>query len=383
MKPPPVSVVDAGRYDPLVIGPAIQKALDALDIRIPNHSTVLIKPNIMAQNRPGQHTVTHYTIIDALCRMCADNGCTIQIGESIGFFQKKLTRKGFLTSHIRSVAERYGAELVPFDEEPLKKISIKGIANNLAFTELYIPRRVLEAEMVINACKLKTHGGALRFSGAVKNIFGCLPGGYKQRLHKFAGYDLGLCELFIVLHKIIKPALHVMDAVVGLDGGPSAIGRPTPIGVLLASPNPAALDVVASGIIGYRPEEIGILVKAKEMGMIENFDTIKVIGKPPSVPFKRLRRGPLEREKQKEGFFIKHTYVFPRIIKSRCTDCRECVSFCPAGAISNAGHSTYHVDYEKCLFCYYCFSRCPEKAITFRAKPMNRLVRFLWALLRL
>ncbi|MBN1798488.1 MAG: DUF362 domain-containing protein [Spirochaetales bacterium] len=372
-----VAVESCTDYDIDTVKAAVNRLFTELDTNIKRDSTVLIKPNIMAQNKPTQHTVTHYTVIDAICAYLADKSCRIQIGDSIAFFQKGLTRKAFTTTKLSDVAKKYNARLVAFDEEPLTKIT----AQLTVFKQLYIPRILLEADVIINACKLKTHGGGLRFSGAVKNVFGCLPGGYKQKAHIWVKSDFELSDLFIDIMQTIKPALHIMDAIVGLDGGPSALGKPTPVGALLASRNPAALDAVACRMIGYKPEQIAILVRAKERGLITDFATIKILGTVPRVQFRKLIKTPLPAHKTKDSMFVTDTFVYPVVKKSKCSGCRDCLDFCPTGAIQLDAGGKASVNYEKCVFCYYCLAACKERAISFKSSLGNKLIRLMrWML---
>jgi uncharacterized protein (DUF362 family)/NAD-dependent dihydropyrimidine dehydrogenase PreA subunit len=374
-----VAIESCADYNLNNVTAAANRLLSKLDADINRNTTVLIKPNIMTQNKPSQHTVTHYTVIDALCAYLADRNCSIMIGDSIAFFQRGLTCKAFVTTKLSDVAKKYNARLVAFDEQPLTKITDR----LTVFKQLYIPKILLEADVIINACKLKTHGGGLRFSGAIKNVFGCLPGGYKQKAHIWVKSDFELSDLFIDIMQTIKPGLHIMDAIIGLDGGPSALGKPTPVGVLLASKNPAALDTVACRIIGYCPEQIAILVRAKECGLISDFKDIKVLGPVPQVQFKKVKKAPLPAHKNKDSIFVKHTCVYPVIKKSKCNLCKDCLDLCPTGAIQCDAGGNPLVNYKKCIFCYYCLSACKQQAISFRSSIKNKLIRFMRLILGL
>lgn len=348
---------------------ATKEALEKIKFKIPKNKTVLIKPNVMAANRPEQHSITHYCVVDAVCRLLKENNCRIQIGESIAFYEKGLTMKAFASSRIKDVAAKYGAELIAFDGEPLVKITknLKGVR------ELYLPRRLLEADAVINVPKLKTHGG-LRLSGALKNMFGCLPGGYKQKMHIRTKNDFELSDVFLDIHAAVKPALNIMDAIVALDGGPSAAGKPKIAGAVLASTSAAALDSIACRIIGYEPEEIATLVRAKARGFIRDFDAVEVIGTLPSITFKSVNKKPIPLSKKKEGMFVLDTFVNPRIIQSKCTRCGECRGYCAPQAISFEKGNYPEIDLGKCINCYYCIGECTEKAIGVRRSFMNRFI---------
>ena len=104
-------------------------------------------------NRPQQHSITHFLLIEALIRLLQENGNRITIGESIAFYQKGLTERAFRTSKIAALAEKYSIELLPFEKAVLVKIT----ENIESPIPLYIPKALLEADMVIGLPKLKTH----------------------------------------------------------------------------------------------------------------------------------------------------------------------------------------------------------------------------------
>jgi uncharacterized protein (DUF362 family)/NAD-dependent dihydropyrimidine dehydrogenase PreA subunit len=364
-----VSSVKCESYDQEEVFLSVREALLKIDFILPENKTVLIKPNIMSQNRPEQHSITHYSIIEALCRLLKENNCRIQIGESIAFYQNGLTRKAFETSKIKEVADKYGALLIAFDEEELFGVQI----DDAFLKELYIPKCLFEADMVINVCKLKTHGG-MRLSGALKNMFGCLPGGYKQKIHMWSKNDFELSDIFLDIHKIIKPALSIMDAVVSLDGGPSAIGKPVKTSRILASTNAAALDLAACKIVGYEPTDVATLICARKRNMISNFTDVQILGDLVPMEFKTLIKGKIAEQYGRTGIFVKYTYVNPAIVNSKCINCGKCVNLCPVSAIKQSD-TRIIIDINRCINCYCCLNICPEKAVTIKSSFMNKFIR--------
>jgi uncharacterized protein (DUF362 family)/NAD-dependent dihydropyrimidine dehydrogenase PreA subunit len=372
-----LSAVECKSYDTEEVFTAVKEALRRIDFVIPENITVLIKPNIMSQNRPCQHTITHKSLVEALCRILQERNCRIQIGESISFYQGGLTRKAFTTSGLGEVAGRYGASLVAFEEVPLVRVS-EGL---VGLKELYIPKIILEADMAINACKMKTHS-SMRLSGAVKNMFGCLPGGYKQKIHMWLGNEFELADVFVDIHNIVKPALSIMDAVVSLDGGPTALGRPVQTSRIFVSTNAAAIDIAAAKIIGCELAELPILLTAKKRGMIKSFEDVQVLGDIVPVKFRHLVKADPGRLFNKNSIFIRETYVDLAIDNAKCTKCEKCINACPAGAISASGGRIV-LDKEICISCYYCLSVCPGKAVRIMPSRMNKLIRAARLVLRL
>ncbi|HEY5557936.1 DUF362 domain-containing protein [Acetobacterium sp.] len=364
-----VSAVECTSYETEEVYQAVKEAIQRIGFVIPEHKTVLIKPNLLTQNRPEQHTITHYSLIDALCRILSEKNCEILIGDSISFYQQGLTRKAFATSEIDVVANKYGATLIAFEEEQVVRIT----RDIRSLKELYVPKILLEADMVIDACKLKTHG-SLRLSGAIKNMFGCLPGGYKQKIHRWLDDEFELSDVFMDIHRVVKPALSIMDAIVGLDGGPTALGRPVKVSRIIASSNAVALDVIVAKMIGYDPEKLPILLQAKKRGMIENFEDIQVLGEIGPIKFKKLVKKDLNRIFNKDSIFVKDTYVDLSIDDSKCTRHKSCIYACPVDAIKEVDGKIV-LDTSVCINCYYCTFVCPEKAIKFMPSPTNKFIR--------
>lgn len=363
-----VSAVECRSYAYGTVYEAVTSALHLIGYPIPTAGTVLIKPNVMSQNRPEQHTVTHFAVVAALCRLLAEHGCRVQIGDSEAFYERGMTRRAFRTTGLDRVASRYGATLVPFEEQPLV-----GLATGLSWLPtLHLPRALLDADVVINAPKLKSHSG-LRLSGALKNMFGCVPGGYKQWLHRWSANDFELSDAMLAIHRLVPPAVSVMDAVVALDGGPAAIGRGVPTGRILASTNAAALDVIACRMIGYDPSEVPTLERARASGMIAGYDDVELRGTIEPRTFRRLTRGAVPLRKESDGFFVTATYVDVRVGRG-CNGCDACLDACPVGAITREGPRAT-ISTERCINCYHCLTVCPTDAVRTHASPANLAVR--------
>ena len=105
------------------------------------------------------------------------------------------------------------------------------------------------------------------FSGCVKNMFGVVSGVSKVHSHiRFPTPDLfaqGLLDIYMTA----KPTLNIMDAVVAMEGDGPTNGTPKQVGLILASPDGVALDVVASGIIGIDPSSLATTAVAARRGV--------------------------------------------------------------------------------------------------------------------
>lgn len=109
---------------------------------------------------------------------------------------------------------------------------------------------ILEADVVISVSKLKTHVMSY-MTGAVKNLFGCIPGTYKAEYHFRMPDKKTFCNMLVDLCECIKPTLSIMDAVECMEGNGPTSGSPRHAGYLLGSADPYALDAVACKMAGW------------------------------------------------------------------------------------------------------------------------------------
>ena len=120
-----VSVVSCNSYEQKLIDYSIEKSLNEINFKIKPHSKILIKPNLVSNNTPEQHSVTHYTLIDFLCRYFLKNKCEVTIGESSAFYLKGYTNDAYKSSKIYDVAKKYSIPLVAFEDEKIVPVEKK------------------------------------------------------------------------------------------------------------------------------------------------------------------------------------------------------------------------------------------------------------------
>lgn len=372
-----VSVVPCGSYEQGEIDKAIEEALKKIDFKIKPNSKILIKPNLVSQNTPEQGSVTHYTLVDFLCRYFKDKECKVSIGESSSFYIKGYTMRAYETSKIAEVAKKYSVPLIAFENEkivPVEKKKLKFL------DELYLPEMINDFDLIVDVPKLKTHQ-LMRLSCALKNLYGIPPGGYKQKLHMKTTNINQLAEIFLDVYESLKPKiLSVCDAVVGLDGGPAAVlGKPKKVGYVLASMNPIALDVIACQTIGYPPEDIPTITMAEKRKLID-VKNVKAVGEFNKVVFEKLQKGPVV-ELGKDSPLITRTYALPRVT-SKCNLCGKCVPRCPTGAFEIKDNKLNFYK-EKCIACYSCIPICPVKAIRLKEFKMNKFFTLIRRIFRI
>ncbi|MFW6438168.1 MAG: DUF362 domain-containing protein, partial [Armatimonadota bacterium] len=244
---------------------------------------------------------------------------------------------------------------------------------------------VVQSDAVINLCKLKTHLFT-GMTGAVKNIFGVVPGltkpGYHAKLadtRRFAGMTLDLADL-------IRPRLSVMDAVVGMEGDGPNSGTPRPVGWLLASTSPLALDVVAGEIMGLPRAQNPLLLEGEERGMSPSnasevalegatLDELRVADYAlPSVRAAGVGIAQPAWWQQPVAWLMKQAFTArPVVSDERCVACGACVRACPMDVI-RLKRTYARIDDSGCIRCYCCHEMCPEDAIDLRTGMLGKML---------
>ena len=240
------------------------------------------------------------------------------------------------------------------------------------------------ADILINLPKLKTHR-LMRYTGAIKNLFGLVPGLDKSAFHlRFPDNDR-FGEMLVDLALAARPAYSLMDAVISMEGDGPQNGRPVETGLVIASRDPAALDWIAASAIGYDPWELSYLVDACSRGAwISGPEDIELMGLgleearapgfelvPPNAGHKFFTESlpaPLRRLARDA------TVARPFFDDAKCVRCGGCVKICPPKALAlvpdegAVGGRRIRVDYEACIRCYCCHEVCPADAISLKKR---------------
>jgi uncharacterized protein (DUF362 family)/Pyruvate/2-oxoacid:ferredoxin oxidoreductase delta subunit len=358
-----VAIVKCADYDSKGILVAVRRAVDLLggiSSFVRPGERVLIKPNLLKASPPAAAVTTHPEIIRAVIRLVHEAGARALVGDSPGFGE---LRRVCEKSGVMEVIEQEGAELVEMSEA----VAIK---NSGRFHRFEIARAVHDADVVINLPKLKTHG-MMTVTGAVKNLFGCIPGRRKVQWHLNAGVNrAAFARMLVELCALVKPRLTVMDAVVGMEGNGPGSGDPRWIGLVLAGCDPVALDVVSGALVGADPALLYVVRAAAEAGLGETrLERITVHGESLSaVAVHGFRLPPREHLEWHLPEPLRHALkdaltTRPVIDHALCIRCGVCQGHCPQGAIVEKG-KRLEIRYRDCIRCFCCQEFCPQGAIS-------------------
>ncbi len=368
-----VSIVKCDSYDHAE--KALTKALEligGIETLVKPGDKVLLKPNLLSPKPPSAAVTTHPKIVEAMIRIVNSVDGEVMIGDSSGGLG--LTLKAFKASGIQSAAEELGVKILNFDTAGIQKIEIP---NGKELREVFVAKPVLDADVVVSLPKLKTHALTL-YTGAVKNMFGVLPGGNKSLIHAITGSSERFAEALIDIYSVVPVHLAVMDGIVGMEGLGPHMGKPVRSGLLLASRDCIALDAVSSAIMGFSPLDIPMLRMAQErnLGTID-LNGIEIVGERienVKMDFKKpvkIHRGLMFLPASVRNLFVERPRLpFPN--KKRCTDCGICEESCPVQAIKVQNGPTF--DHSKCIRCYVCHELCPEGGIKLKKSLLPRTI---------
>lgn len=355
-----VAVAKCESYDDNLVLNAVKQALKDADIRLPSGKKILLKPNCLGAYTPEMAITTHPSVVRAVVNLLKEKNCEVVIGESCGLANRSNTLKALIETGIQQLADELGVKTLPFEKGRIKQIEIKG-------HKVGIAEAATRSDVIVNIAKLKTHE-LMKFTGAVKNIFGFIVGARKSYFHAVFPRPEALAGFLIDLYEVVTPQINIIDGIIGLEGnGPGTGGMPRQTGILLASKNAVALDIVASGIIGYEPLSVPTNKIAMDRKLVP--ERITVVGERISVNYKKpaaiLTKIPEFILKR----FSKACIHYPYIVPERCTRCKACIEVCPQKAIKN-----FVVDRNKCITCYCCHEFCQSNAIELRMGLLGRLL---------
>ncbi len=333
---------------------------------------VALKPNLLMACNPNSAATTNPVMIHALADIILKEGAQVSIVESPGGpYIKSNLKSVYKTCGIEDIAQKIDITLnYDLDVELIK------IAEGLLLKKIEVIKPLLGADLVINLPKLKTHG-QMTYTGAVKNMFGAVPGTKKAEYHfRMAQYDY-FANALIDIFLSIKPGFSIMDAVIGMDGnGPSA-GNPKRLGFIAAGENAFDLDYICLHLVGINPESVPIIKQAINRGLCSSdIKQIKLCGEKLSNI--KITDFDVPKADALSSINFSHNKIFNlmiNILKPKpvfnhkiCTGCNICADNCPAKIITVENHHP-KLDMSKCIRCFCCQELCPQHAVTVKRLP--------------
>ena len=374
-----VSVVRCENYDPERVKAAL------VDVLAPIGGLSFVKPgmkiavkvNLLMRVKPEKAATVHPNVVAALCSLLTEKGANVVVGDSPGGPFNAPYLSAVYAGTGMSSAVKAGARLN--DDFSFSDIACP---EAVVAKELQITNYLLDADAVIDLCKVKTHG-LMAFTGACKNLFGAVPGTIKPEYHYRYRTHEAFSNMLVDICEYIKLRLCVADGIMAMEGNGPSGGTPRFMGTLLASPNPHALDLAAAHLIGLTLDEVPTLHAACERGLVpDSVDKLTVHGELERfvIPdFKLIPKHGIQ-DWGVNGKLFKFVASRalasrPLVIEKECVGCGECKNICPADAIQ-IENKLAKINRKKCVRCFCCQEFCPKGAIhVHRPRVARMLIR--------
>jgi uncharacterized protein (DUF362 family)/Pyruvate/2-oxoacid:ferredoxin oxidoreductase delta subunit len=378
--PPLVSLRRQDGYDPAEMRASLEALLAPLGGMgrfVRPGETVLLKPNLVFGFPPERAATTHPVLVRAVAESALAAGGTLRIGDSPGIGSgRSAGRRAGLVDALADLPVEW-VEFTPVTVEDGTRV----------FQHLEIAREAIEADVVLNLPKLKTHCQML-MTMAVKNLFGVVVGARKFQWHYRAGRDKAtFARMLLEICRAAGPDLSIVDAVVSMDGNGPTAGSPNPTGFLAAGADPLAVDAVLVDILGIPREELWTLQAARAAGLTAWEDAGTAGARPEA-----LRPGSWRLPETAPGMAMlgqrwihrvpvlgrllrREATPLPRVKRDACVGCAACREVCPADAIRMA-EALPEIDEARCIRCYCCHELCPHHAMGLRRGLLHRMLGY-------
>jgi len=332
---------------------------------------VLVKPNILGPFPPERGVTTDPKVISAIVQELKKCGSKeIVVGDNSGSIHFDPLKIAKITGILDASDGCYSN---------IAREVLEVRVESKFIDELFISKIVKEADYIINVPKFKTHN-LTTITGAIKNMFGIIPGGKKAQLHTLNRSINEFAELLVDIYQIRVPDLNIMDAIIGMEGAGPTNGKIRIINKIISSENGISLDSVMAAMMGLKPDTIELLQVAKKrnLGKID-ISNITINGELEVISgFKTPNNGFLQRIRKK---VVPHIFSFAAVIPivdhNKCKICKKCIEVCPVSAM-NLTNKFPEADRKKCISCFCCDEHCPYGAIilpSWQQNIFNRLKR--------
>lgn len=317
---------------------------------------IVIKPNLLAKRAPSAAVTAQPIFVEIAAKYFVERGAAVVIADSPGgLYHPKLLERLYETTGMHEAAEKSGATL---------NLDVSSEKSG-TFTRI---KPLLDADLIVSVGRMKTHM-LCDMTAAVKNMFGSIPGAKKAEYHAKFPDKKDFCNMLVDLCLENAPEINIIDAVVAMEGNGPASGTTKRVGALLGSANPFALDLLASSLMGYAPDEVLTVDLSRQRGLCaENAAQLEVVGADPlkfTHKFKRPKAsrtaGLLKLLPRTIASRLKKERK-PVIIEKKCIGCGECVRSCPAETMELVNKKAV-IHRENCIKCYCCQELCPQKAV--------------------
>ena len=367
-------------YDWETLCEAVATQFDALgfDALIHPGIRVVIKPNLVVKAAPEAGIATHPLLTAAVAVHLRDLGAQVLIAESPGGLYTPAALKSiYAACGYDKISKQFD---IPLNYDCSHQEVQAPHGQRCRLFPIITP--IVEADLVVDIAKMKSHCMTM-LSGAVKNLFGTVPGLMKPEFHCRFPEKPAFHEMLVDLCEVVKPSICFVDSIIAMEGNGPTGGKPRFMGVLAASKSPYAVDMACAAMMNMDPMQVLMLRNAASRGLCpSSVKELKLLGDP----LESFRARDFLQPESKTSNFIERLPKFmqpvatrlatpyPKIKTAQCIGCGKCAESCPQHTIKLEGapHKA-HIDYSKCIRCYCCHEMCPAHVIEIKRLSLFNL----------
>lgn len=370
-----VAIVTCSTYNQQELFPKVREAIGLLGgiaKFVKPHSKVLVKPNLLMAIEPQRAITTHPEFVRSVVKLLQEIGSKVYLGDSPSVFEDNSDdiQNLYERTGMKKIAEEEKVELVVFDKR---------------FMRGYFPltQWIKECDCIVNLPKFKTHEYMI-LTGAVKNLFGLIPGTFKLECHKNFYQPEKFANMLLDIYEEVKPAISIVDGISGIEGnGPATSGIKRDFGLIVAGQDAVAVDSVLARIMDTPAEYVYTLKEAARRNIgVTVAEDIELKGnalsscvverfKLPETSLKQTIKNNLPTPIRN---ILKRLITFhPKIDSDLCRLCEVCVKNCPQKTMSNK-EGKIIIDYSQCISCFCCREVCPYAAIGMKKSFWARML---------
>lgn len=255
---------------------------------------IFIKPNL-SHPEYLQGVVTSPELIHQLVGLLRDKNSEVIVGESDGFNYPCWS--AFKKTGVETAVKTAGGTVMNLSEDKVVEVKFQ---DNTPLKNLFLPKTIIDSDAVVDLPLMKTHE-FMAYSGAIKNLFGCVPSNKRIYLHPY------LPEVFYRLYTLFKPQLTIMDARTGIEGNGPTKGKPVKLDLILTSNNALAIDIISAKIMMLNWKETYLKYIAERTDF--NEESIRLDGLPIETVAHKFEKPKIDLPVKAQMMIYRHEYL--------------------------------------------------------------------------
>jgi len=241
-----IKILDIKSYNRQDIKNQLEELLEkeGLFSLLEKNCSILLKPNFVVPSPSSDPSCTHPDFYMAVAELFLDRGHKVGIGESPAFGS---CHKALKAHGVYAEVKKLGIEVVEFKHNE----AYAGLKTQKKYSSLAIAQELKNWDRLINLPKLKVHQ-QMHFTGACKNLYGCVAGKRKIVLHNLCENDpVKFAEMILANARKAQAILHIGDGIQAMHVKGPRGGQTHPFGKVIISDNPLQHDYIFARMANY------------------------------------------------------------------------------------------------------------------------------------